>query len=252
MKLHFNISEEITFETTLAGNEERYEIAPAAWETMVHNLQVVWVKVVHDNARGSVPQRLISKPELVPHRILTVASDATHPPHSNDIQVVPQSLQATGTIKIMVKTLAGPTQSHNVHGSDSIAKVCEEISNTIGVPACQIRLIYSGRDISASELTVAELGITDGSLLYMVLKLRKPVIYLYPPASMDICVELSLSSAWIFSAVYPPVTTQKRKLADGHFREYIRWEVHADPSGLLKDKLTGTDIAYLFWEAEYV
>ena len=102
-------------------------------------------------------------------RSLTVASGTTHPPHSNDIQVVPQSLQATGTIKIRVKTLAGPTQSHNVHGSDSIAKVCEEISNTIGVPACQIRLIYSGRDISASELTVAELGITDGSLLYMVL-----------------------------------------------------------------------------------
>jgi hypothetical protein len=60
--------EEITFETTLTENEERYEIAPAAWETMVHKLQVVWVKVVHDNARGSVPQRLIGKPKRAPYR----------------------------------------------------------------------------------------------------------------------------------------------------------------------------------------
>jgi hypothetical protein len=184
--------------------------------------------------------------------ILTVATDTTYPLHSNDIQVIPQSLQANETIKIMVKTLAGLTQSYNTHGSDSIANVCEKISSTTGIPVCQIRLIYSGRDISASELTVAELGITDGSLLHMVLKLRKPVIYLYPPAPMDICVELSLSSAWIFSVVYPPVTTQRRKLTDGHVRESIRWEVRADPSGFLKDKLSGKDIAYLFWEAEYV
>ena len=210
------------------------------------------MKVVHDNARGSVPQRPIGKSERLPRRILTIATVATYPPHSNDIQVVPQSLQATETINILVKPLAGSTQSCNVHGSDSMAKVFEEVSNTTGIPTSQIRLIYSGRDISASELTVAELGITDGSLLHMALKMRKPVIYLYPPAHMDVCVELSLSSAWVFSAVYPLVTTQRRKLDDGHVRECIRWEVHADPSGLLKDKLSGKDIAYLFWEAEYV
>ena len=217
---------------------------------MVHKLQVVWVKVVHDNATGGVPQRPIGKSERVPRRILTIATGATYPPHSNDIQAAPQSPQASGTIKVMVKPLAGSTQSYTVHGSDTIAKVFEEISNKTGIPVCQIRLIYSGRDISATDLTVAELGITDGSLLHMALKLRKPVIYLYPPAHMDICVELSLSSAWVFSAVYPPVTTQRRKLADGHVGEYIRWEVHADPSGLLKDKSSGKDIAYLFWEAE--
>ena len=69
---------------------------------------------------------------------------------------------------------------------------------------------------------------------------------------MDVCVELSLSPAWVFSAVYPPVTTQRRKLDDGHVCECILWEVHADPSGLLTDKLSGKDIAYLFWEAECV
>jgi hypothetical protein len=146
--------------------------------------------------------------ECSSQRYSRFATDTTYPPLSNDGQVVPQSLQATETIKIMVKTLAGSTQSYNVHRSDSIAKICEEISNTTGIPTCQIRLIYSGRDITATDLTVAELGITDGSLLHMVLKLRKPVIYLYPPAPMDVCVELSLSSAWVYSAVYPPVTIQ--------------------------------------------
>ena len=152
----------------------------------------------------------------------------------------------------MVKTLAGTSYSYNVQNSDSMVKVFEEISNTTGIPTCQIRLIYSGRQITTTDLTVAELGITDGSLLHMVLKLRKPVIYLYPPIPMDVSVELSLSSAWVYSAVYPPVTIQRHKLADGQASEYIQWKVHADPSGLLKDELSGKDIAYLFWEAEYV
>ena len=202
--------------------------------------------------RGVVHHVALVSPNVFLTGILTVAADTTYPPHSNDIQVAPQSLQATDTVKIMVKPLAGATQSYTVHRSDSIAKICEEISNTAGIPACQIRLIYSGRDITATELTVAELGITDGSLLHMVLKLRKPVIYLYPPAPMDICVELSLTSAWVFSAVYPLVAIQRHKLADGQAREYIQWGVHAVPSGLLKDKLSGKDVAYLFWEAEYV
>jgi len=68
VRLHFNISEGITFEIMHTESEERYEIAPAAWETLVQKLQVVWVKVAHDNAKGSGPPRRIGKPERVPHR----------------------------------------------------------------------------------------------------------------------------------------------------------------------------------------
>ena len=178
---------------------------------------------------------------------LTIATDPIEAPLLNDAI---QSLQATETVNIKVKPLAGPAQSYNIQRSGSIANLCDEISNTTGMPTCQIRLIYSGKDVTATDMTLAELGITDGSLLHMALKLRKPVIYLYPPAPMDICVELSLTPAWVYSAVYPPVAIQKHTLADGHVSEYIQWKVHADPSGLLKDKFSGRDIAYLFWEAE--
>jgi len=201
---------------------------------------------------GVVHNISVVRPVVFLSKVLTVATDTTIPTLSNDRQVVPQSLQATETVQIMVKPLAGYTQTYNIRGSDSIANVCEEISNTTGIPTCQIRLIYSGRDITATNLTVAELGITDGSILHIVLKLRKPVIYLYPPTPMDICIELSLTPAWVYSAVYPPVTIQRHKLADGQISEHIQWKVHADPSGLLKDELSGRDIAYLFWEAEFV
>jgi hypothetical protein len=186
--------------------------------------------------------------------VLTVTTATANPPLSNDREAVLQSVGASETLTVMVKTLAGRSHSYNVHRSDSVAKICEEISNTTGIPTVQIRLIHSGKDITAAglHLTMAELGITDGSFLHMAHRLRKPVIYLYPPAPMDVFVDLSLAPAWVYSAVYPPVAIQKHKLADGHISEHIQWDVHADPSGLLKDKLSGKDIAYLFWEAEYV
>lgn len=67
-KLHFNIPEEITFETRFAESEERCEIAPSAWETMADKLQFVWVKIVDDNARISGLQPLDGKSGSIPHK----------------------------------------------------------------------------------------------------------------------------------------------------------------------------------------
>src|SRR5258708_659893 len=80
---------------------------------------------------------------------------------------------------------------------------------------------------------------------------RKPVIYLYPPTVMGVSFKLSLTPTWEFSAVYPLTAIKNLKLAKGQVTQQIEWNVHANPSGLLRDNLSGKDITYLFWEAEY-
>lgn len=80
---------------------------------------------------------------------------------------------------------------------------------------------------------------------------RKPIIYLYPPSSLtDITVELSLTSSWHFSAVYPPPLSA---LPPGEHQtttaQSLTWAVAAEPSGALIEKATGTEVSYLYWEA---
>jgi hypothetical protein len=79
---------------------------------------------------------------------------------------------------------------------------------------------------------------------------RKPVIYLYPPSSLShITVQLSLVSSWSFSAVYlPPQIT----IDPEEYRSVrsLTWTVAAEPDGTLIDKTTGTEVSYLYWEAE--
>lgn len=80
---------------------------------------------------------------------------------------------------------------------------------------------------------------------------KKPVIYLYPPTAMDVSVRLGLIPAWEFSAVYPLTVIKKLEPIKGQVGQHIEWNVYANPSGLLRDNLSGKEITYLFWEAEY-
>ena len=72
---------------------------------------------------------------------------------------------------------------------------------------------------------------------------RKPIIYLYPPSSLsDVTVEMQLAPSWHFSAVYPPPQTAQTA-------QSLTWAMAAEPSGTLVDKITGTEVSYLYWEA---
>jgi hypothetical protein len=79
--------------------------------------------------------------------------------------------------------------------------------------------------------------------------IRKPVIYLYPPSSLpDVTVGLQLTQSWRFSAVYPPPQTTIPP-GEQHTAQSLTWAVAAEPTGLLVDKTTGTEVSYLYWEA---
>ncbi|KAI9457658.1 hypothetical protein F5148DRAFT_341931 [Russula earlei] len=79
--------------------------------------------------------------------------------------------------------------------------------------------------------------------------LKKPVIYLYPPFSLqNVTVELLLTSSWQFSAVYPPPQTTI-PYGERPTAQCLTWAVAAEPDGTLVDKTSGTEVSYLFWEA---
>ena len=78
---------------------------------------------------------------------------------------------------------------------------------------------------------------------------RKPVIYLFPPSDLpSVTVELLLTSTWSFSAVYPPPQTPISP-GERQATQSLTWAVAAELSGTLVDKMTGTEVSYLFWEA---
>ncbi|KAI0060420.1 hypothetical protein BV25DRAFT_1807319 [Artomyces pyxidatus] len=79
----------------------------------------------------------------------------------------------------------------------------------------------------------------------------KPVIYLQTPTHLPhVNIDLSLVSAWSFSALYPSTEPTSGVLPDGTRGQTATWTVSADPDGTLHDKATGSDVAYLFWEAQ--
>ena len=126
------------------------------------------------------------------------------------------------------------------------------IQDRTGLLPNQIRLHYAGKDLKPDlPQTLADYNISSGATVHGILRLRggKPVIYLYPPTSLpNITLELLLSSAWHFSAVYPsPQTTIPS--SENQPIQGLTWEVAAEPDGTLVNKSTGTEVSYLYWEA---
>lgn len=78
---------------------------------------------------------------------------------------------------------------------------------------------------------------------------RKPVIYLFSPETIDVSVKLSLIPQWSLSAIYPVVPIKPRS---AQTNEEILWNVRVHSNGELTEMTTGLDVAYLFWEAQCV
>lgn len=72
----------------------------------------------------------------------------------------------------------------------------------------------------------------------------KPVIYLHSPNEITASVKLSLIPEWDFSVIYPSVPIKQ------HRGQHIEWTVRTQTDGSLVETNTGTDVTYLFWEAE--
>ncbi|KAG8823708.1 hypothetical protein FRC17_009252 [Serendipita sp. 399] len=146
---------------------------------------------------------------------------------------------------ITIKSLTGRDYIITVNSMHTVASVMLEIEAAEGIPFDSIRLLYKGRPLSFGESVIAY-GIQENDIVHLVLKLRggKPVIYLFSPRPRQVHVSLSLAPSWSFSAVYPIKTVNKTDQGDT-----IDWKVVTRADGTLLDSETGSDVAYLYWEA---
>ncbi|KAJ8087490.1 hypothetical protein PM082_006321 [Marasmius tenuissimus] len=79
----------------------------------------------------------------------------------------------------------------------------------------------------------------------------KPVIYLFAREEMDVSVSVSLIPQWSFSVLYPrvPIENTKSSIGRSRLHERVQWDVETKNDGMLREKNSGLDVAYLFWEA---
>ena len=74
----------------------------------------------------------------------------------------------------------------------------------------------------------------------------KPVIYLHSPNEIVASLKLSLVPEWEFSVIYPKVPIKEQQ------GQHIEWTVRTQRDGSLVETSTGTEVAYLFWEAKLI
>ncbi|KAG8831184.1 hypothetical protein FRC17_003512 [Serendipita sp. 399] len=132
-----------------------------------------------------------------------------------------------------------------IHSHTTIEKIITKISKTSGTPTEDVHLIYNGAYLYPGRI-VEEYGIRKNEMIQQILRQRerKPVIYVYSPALIQVRVSLRLIPSWSFSAIYPITTVKK----DEH-GETIEWSVTTKEDGTLVDHESKVEVAYLYWEA---
>nr|CCA22597.1 ubiquitin putative [Albugo laibachii Nc14] len=74
-------------------------------------------------------------------------------------------------MQITIKTLTGRKQTFNFEAENSIFHVKEALQEKEGIQVNQIRLIYSGRQLSDNK-TLQDYNVLAGGTIHMVLQLR--------------------------------------------------------------------------------
>jgi hypothetical protein len=126
------------------------------------------------------------------------------------------------------------------------------VFNREGIPPCQSRLIFAGKQLEDGN-TLDSSSIIHKSTIHLVLRLAggKPVVYLFPPVPRsNISVRLSLVKSWQFSALYPSTPIEEDSTGNcSSMGQTVVWSVDAKPDGTLYDHRTSREVSYLFWEA---
>ncbi|KAG8813201.1 hypothetical protein FRC17_001635, partial [Serendipita sp. 399] len=212
-----------TYQDLTARARERFTISP---------YQAILV-VLHSHTKPSEAITAQAWPYVYP------------PVKSVHIKHPEQPLDTTSAYQITVKDLLKRTYNFNVSPVDTIGSLKEQIQSQTGLSRCQIRLVYGGKQLEDGK-TIEEYSIGPGSIVFMVLALRKPVIYLFSTTPTKAQVSLSLCSSLSFTTLYPVVPVQKSDSES----EMVNWNVETQKDGTLLDLESGLEVAYLYWEAD--
>ncbi|KAG8831180.1 hypothetical protein FRC17_003508 [Serendipita sp. 399] len=128
---------------------------------------------------------------------------------------------------ITIKSLTGRDYIITVNSMHTVASVMLEIEAVEGIPFDEIRLLYKGRPLSFENRSSR-------------MAFKKTILSI----SFSNFVSLSLAPSWSFSAVYPIKGVKKSNQG-----ETVNWKVVTQADGMLLDSETGSDVAYLYWEA---
>ncbi|KAG8924974.1 hypothetical protein FRC01_010839 [Tulasnella sp. 417] len=164
---------------------------------------------------------------------------------------------ANDMFPIHVDTLAGRKYHLRVSPRTTIRKIKRHLQDKEGIPISKQRIVYNGPGHLGDDETMQDCSIQRGDTVHMFLEQcgGKPIIYLYPPATTNATVELSLSSDWNLSAVYP-IPPELKPTRPGpesvDYGQIVKWDVTAHPDGTMSVATAGDTVetSYLFWEAK--
>ncbi|KAG8773403.1 hypothetical protein FRC15_002032 [Serendipita sp. 397] len=117
----------------------------------------------------------------------------------------------------------------------------EKLEAVTGVPPTSLWIIYKGQKME-DDKKMEDYKIGPEAVVYILLSLRKPVIYLFLEMNLTVGVSLSLSLALSFTTIYPPAPI---KSIDSR-KETIRWNVETRKDGTLLDIGTSLEVPYLY------
>lgn len=153
----------------------------------------------------------------------------------------------TISISFSCQTLGCFEAKCKVSSSTKIDTLLKAIAHHISTNTDMFILLVNGERVN-SGATLGELNLdTIEDAAFQVFGRqygRKPVIYIFSPKDMEVRIELSLTSSWKFTALYPvvPIKVWRNK-------DIITWDIHTKTDGTLTELNTGLDVAYLYWEA---
>jgi hypothetical protein len=173
------------------------------------------------------------------------------------IELKPSSSLPTQVI--FIKTLTGKMLTIRCLQSDTIVEIKTRVQIQEGISPDHQRLIFSGKQLE-DDRTLTDYNISNENVLYLVLRLRKPVIRLKSINNqvinhVNVSIELD-PHIWILSSLYPNPSMTDRK----NFVQWNNMNVYPDGKIIFEKNLEMTNRLYplindeneyrmLFWEA---
>ncbi|CAF3372021.1 unnamed protein product, partial [Rotaria sp. Silwood2] len=170
------------------------------------------------------PEEVDTHHVVIPEGNAQVSFDLAHSfTNANDgshFRIEPKLSSFLPTDVIHVKCLTGKMIPINVCiKTDTIAVIKERVQMKEGIPVEQQRLILSGKEL-VDNRTLADYNASNGSMLHLVLRLRKPVIRLKSINNqvinhVHVSIELD-PHMWILSSLYPKPSVK-------HEKNFVQW-----------------------------